>query len=426
MRVPRIDFLLLLFIAFFSCDTKGDFEGDFQNYFVKYYGEDGNQDGVDIVVNNDGTLLLLGTTRLSDNTSRILLVKTDYNGNVIWQKKLGGTSENAADIEPFGNGDFLILSNMFLGRDLTTNEDLFDMKVLRINKDGVPTDSMIFNNNEANDKKWKTQFLRSITALDNGGFVVTGNSTDETVFPEPIPPPDQEDIITIIFDENLDYLWKVEATFSEYFGSGIKVFERGGEYFLLGYSDKLDAINADDVYESNFNALKVTQTQYAEISGAGFAGSSNEVDDEVLRAACEDPFGAGYFEIGTQSDLPTVYGDLYFAKRNGNFVLTQQGTVKGISGMFNAAAVAPALVSDGFVIVANEQLTAGVVMRVINIDQAGNARWSINLGSASNESTGSSVVELPDGHVLVLGTIGLETQRKMALIKVNPNGEFLN
>jgi hypothetical protein len=424
MKIPRVNFLLLLLIPFFSCDTKGDFEGDFQNYFVKYYGEDGNQEGVDLIVNSDGTLLLLGTTRSPDNTSRISLTKTDYNGDIIWEKKLGGLSENAADIEPF-EGGFLILSNMFLGKDLTTNEDLFDMKIIKVNADGVKQDSMVFNNNEGNDKKWKTQFLRSITAID-GGFIVTGNSTDETIFAEPFPPPDQEDIITIVFDDQLDYQWKVEATFSEYTGSGVKVFERSGDYYILGYSDKLDAVNSDGIYESNFNALKVTQTQYAEISGANFAGSPLPDDDEVLRAACEDPFGAGYYEIGTSSTLPVVFGDLYFAKRNANFFITQQGTIKGITGTFNAAAVAPSLKSQGFLIVADEQLATGLVIRLINIDLDNNARWSISLGSASNESTGAKVAELPDGHILVLGTMGLETQKKMALIKVNPNGKFIN
>jgi hypothetical protein len=425
MKLRRINFLMALFIALLSCDTEGDFKGDFEDYFVKYYGEDGNQEGKDLIVNEDGTLLLLGTSRLPDNSSRILLVKTDYNGNIQWQKKLGGSAENAADIEATGDGNFFILSNIYLGKDLTTNEDRYDMKVIKVSPQGEKLDSMVFNNNEANDKKWNTQFMRSLTVLDDGGFIVTGNSTDESIFVEPLSQPDQEDIITIVFNADLTYRWKVEATFSEYTGSGVKVFEHGGQYYLLGYSDKLDAVNGDLTYESNFNAFRVTQTQYAEIAGASFAGSPAAADDEVLYAACEDPFGNGYYEIGTQSDLPQQFGDLYYASRNESFFLTQQGTIKGITGAFRPAGVAPAFASDGFLIVADEQVATGMVMRLIKVNLNNDTEWSLSLGSASHQSTGAAVSELPDGRIVVLGTMGLETQRKMALIKVDSNGEFL-
>lgn len=429
MKLSRINFLVAVFIALLSCDTAGDFEGDFKNYFVKYYGEDGNQEGVDLIVNDDGTLLLLGTTRLPDNSSRILLVKTDYNGEIQWKKTLGGMAEYAADIEPTTDGNFLILSNMYLGKDITTNEDKYDMKVIKVSPDGVKLDSMVFNNNEANDKKWNTQFMRSIKVLSDesgGGFIVTGNSTDESIFLEPLSQPDQEDIITIVFNSDLTYRWKVEATFSEYIGSGVQVFERGGEYYLLGYSDKLDAVNGDLKYESNFNAFRITQTQYAEIAGASFAGSPAEADDEVLYAACEDPFGNGYYEIGTQSDLPQQFGDLYYASRNGNFFLTQQGTVKGITGAFRPSAIAPSFASEGFLILADEQLVTGMVIRLILVNLNNDAQWTLSLGSASHQSTGAAVAELPDGRIVVLGTIGLETQQKMALIKVDTKGQFLN
>lgn len=427
MKLQRIKFLVFLFVVMLSCDTGSDFEGDFENYFVKYYGEDGNQEGVDMIVNEEeSTLLLLGTTRLPDNSSRILLVKTNFDGDVLWQKNLGGFSENAADIEPTGDGNFLILSNMYLGKDISTNEDKFDMKILKVSPDGAKLDSMIFNNNEGNDKKWNTQFMRSICSLSDGGFIVTGNSTDETIFTEPFIDPDQEDIITIVFNQDLSYRWKVEATFAEYIGSGVKVFEKSGEYYLFAYSDKLDGVSDEIGHESNFNVFEITQTQYAVVPPAGFAGSPAKADDEVLRAACLDPFGNGYYEIGTQSDLPQTYGDLYYANRNLDFAVTQQGTVKGITGAFNAAAATPSIKSNGFLIVANELLATGVVMRLINVDLDNNVRWSLPLGSASHQSTAASVAELPNGRIVVLGTIGLETQRKMALIKVDGNGDFLN
>jgi hypothetical protein len=48
------------------------------------------------------------------------------------------------------------------------------------------------------------------------------------------------------------------------------------------------------------------------------------------------------------------------------------------------------------------------------------------MGSFDKSSEGASVAELPDGRIMILGTIELETQDKIGLMKVNSQGEFLN
>ena len=133
---------LALFFVCLSCDSKKDFEEDNKNYFIKYYGEDGDQRAVDMVVNADGTIMILANTMVPGAAQRILMIKTDAEGNILWQKKFGSeldqlgreiVSENAQDLEPTADGNFLILSNMYRGVDVTTNEDQYDFKVIKIN-----------------------------------------------------------------------------------------------------------------------------------------------------------------------------------------------------------------------------------------------------------------------------------------------------
>jgi hypothetical protein len=195
MRLRLIS-ILGLFFAFLSCDTKKEFEEDNKDYFIKYYGEDGDQRAVDMVVNADGTIMILANTTVPGNSQRILLIKTDSEGNILWQKKFGSEldllnreiiSENAQDLEPTADGNYLILSNMYRGVDVTTNENLYDFKVIKMNAEGDSIGGMEFGNNE---QKWTTQFIKSITALSNGGFIVTGNSTDESIAVDPeLTPP---------------------------------------------------------------------------------------------------------------------------------------------------------------------------------------------------------------------------------------------
>ncbi|CAN0475857.1 unnamed protein product, partial [Phaeothamnion confervicola] len=45
-------------------------------------------------------------------------------------------------------------------------------------------------------------------------------------------------------------------------------------------------------------------------------------------------------------------------------------------------------------------------------------------GAANNDDTASAIEELDNGDLLVLGTMELVNQKKMALIKIKANGSF--
>lgn len=439
MRLRLIS-ILGLFFAFLSCDTKKDFEEDNKDYFIKYYGEDGDQRAVDMVVNAD-TIMILANTTVPGSSQRILMIKTDAEGNILWQKKFGSdhdllereiVSENAQDLEPTADGNFLILSNMYRGVDVTTNEDQYDFKVIKINAKGDSIGGMEFGNN---GKKWSTQFARSITALSNGGFIVTGNSTDELIAADPgLTPPDQEDIFSIAFNNDFKTVaWTTielgtpVGTTGEHIGSGIKVFEASpNAYYVFSYSDR-QLIGETD-FEANFevNSFSGNGIPLGVADNAG-----KETSWEILSFVCKVPplLGGGYYEFGTSVPTATVtssVGQLYFCKRNDNLSKQSEGTVSDISGQFTAVSVTPSVFSEGFLLLANEKTTAGTTIRLIKTNLNSKAQWSVNMGSFDQNSVGASVSELPDGRILILGTIDLETQTKIGLMKVNSRGEFLN
>lgn len=440
MKLRLINILWLL-LPFLSCDTKKDFEEGTKNYFVKYFGEDGDQQAIDMVVNEDGTIMILGNTSMPGASQRILMIKTDAEGNLLWQKKFGSDvdllgreviAEYPQDLEPTSDGNFLILSNMYRGIDVATNENIYDFKVIKINPEGDSIGGMEFGNNQEN---WSTQFVKSITALSNGGFIVTGNSTDETIAADPqLTPPDQEDMFAIGFESDLNTVaWTTlelgapVGTTGEHFGSGIKVFEASpNEYYMFSYSDR-QLIGETD-FESNF--------EVSNFSGNGIPlgfsdNAGRETSWEILASVCKVPgvLGGGYYELGTSvptSTITNTVGQLYFCKRNENLNKQSEGTISNISGQFTATTVAPSVFSDGFLILANEKTTAGTTIRLIKTNLNSEALWSVNMGSFDKSSEGASVAELPDGRIMILGTIELETQDKIGLMKVNSQGEFLN
>jgi hypothetical protein len=93
--------------------------------------------------------------------------------------------------------------------------------------------------------------------------------------------------------------------------------------------------------------------------------------------------------------------------------------IEGVS----AANAAP----DGFFIVANEiRDNNRRDIFLMKVDRNGSPSWTTSFGSLEGEDTVGGVAALSDGRIAVLGTIELETQRKMSLIVTNPNGQFSN
>jgi hypothetical protein len=56
--------------------------------------------------------------------------------------------------------------------------------------------------------------------------------------------------------------------------------------------------------------------------------------------------------------------------------------------------------------------------------QLGTEDWSRQFGSGDYDETSSALAELPNGDIVILGTVTLINQRKMTLIKVNEQGGF--
>ena len=98
MKRSNLLFVLMM-VVWLGCDTAGNVDPVFEKRFIKYYGDEGDQFGADVAVNNDGTMLLLGNSVLPDGTSNAMVIKVDPEGNRIWEQVIGAGEEHAVDIE---------------------------------------------------------------------------------------------------------------------------------------------------------------------------------------------------------------------------------------------------------------------------------------------------------------------------------------
>ncbi|MCK6617988.1 MAG: hypothetical protein L6Q51_10115 [Cyclobacteriaceae bacterium] len=399
---------LLLVCIWLSCDTGGNIEPLFKEHFIKYYGEDGDQEGRDLIVNPDGTILILGSTQLSAQRRQIFVVKADAVGNIIWQKRMGASFEDPRDIElvatgPFA-GNFVILTN--------TRKPVGDstlVKLIIVDQNGNKQDSVEYN-------AWQSQYGYSVTTTSDGHFIITGNTSPEAFNDGPMAVADLSDLLSIRFDGNLNL-----TTWPTDFGGegdimGIKYFEISpAEHYFAAYTDKLlsGELNISSSYDYNFWFNKVKDNVRTDFFEGGAATA------ERMSWITSSPSGT-YLAIGTTTNTSGDQSILLTKVING-FTLTES---KSFSSGFQGVHACSYGVNR-YLIVGN-QIRPGNTRNIwlAKVNPALDIEFQTFFGGESTDDRATAVAELPNGDILVLGTMNLTNQDKIALIKLNPQGSF--
>lgn len=438
IRIAHVLFLIFVLIVS-GCDTQNDFEDIFKDYFVKFYGENGNQHAVDMIVNEDGTMLLLGNTTPPEGSSQIFLVKVDEMGNILWQKTFDGPNETAADIEPTlgldGNedGNFIILSNIFLKKNLSTGADEHDIHLIKILPDGEIIEDFQFH-------AFASQFGNTITPVTsdyvtNGGYIVAGYTTDieDGLVKDGVR---ATDLIVFLFNSTItELVWSRRHT-NQLDGEVIKVIEsetydpleinNDRPFYVFGYSDILADGDADGDFEHNFWCVSLTEN--GSPLNDDFSGDPVKLEtmSQTIKAN-----GSGFISVGTQTSSSNQKSIvLTTSEVNGNgleFNSAQPILVKE-SKNIEAVSITSSPAGGRYLILANETSATGTTnMFLLKVDITGTVLMSASFGSLTKNDFGGIVRELPNGKIVILGTLEQEPQNsKMALIKINSDGELLD
>jgi hypothetical protein len=411
---------------FGGCDSERNIDSPSDNYFLKYYGKDGFQAAADMVADEQGNYFLLGTTSASADLtnsadSRIYLVKVDSKGNVIADYILGTPGDVAKDIEALKDGNFIILA------DHPTTTENTDIKLIRINSDGVKIDSVVYGSLGIEDGK-------TVTPLSDGGFIVTGATEyDTTILLNPGNPNDLSDIFHYKCDASLhfdDSDW-YEQDGPGTFDGGVKSIEVPslGEYYVFGSSNQFHAGNLEgrtNLYYSSLNAGGIIQN-------FNFLGDYDEDTESAFVDNVPVELGGGYLLVGTKIynsgavtlQVTRLASELSFTSSDEVWDRELPIEAKNLEAVSAAAAFRR---SQGFLILANE--TSGDGRQNIwlsKLDLNGSVKWSRAFGSGEEDDYGAAVMELNDGRILLLGTVNLiNGQSKLTLLKLNEQGQLMN
>ncbi len=416
-------FLTALLALLLSCESSDPSPNS--DYFLKFLGNDGDQTGVDFVVNPDGSVVVLGNSRASATDDQDLYVaKLNTEAKIVWEITLGESlDEDAKDIELLPDGSLIILANSQIS---TTNNDVL---LIKLDPNGVELGRIRQGLTEANGTTPKNENAKSITVI-NDGFIVAGGTS---FIPQPTN--DKSDFMYMRFLNNLSWVngtWKNSSGFSNSYAGedmAIKVVQRDNStFYVFGYTD-FDETNVT----GDFNFISFKLGPDGEQSSQNlFMGTDNSDEKMTGFSDASNQVVSGYLLTGTSQN--TIDGDIYLAKlpRNLSFfksdliVDRQLGLNVGKSALQRSFNDSPA--SDNFFVATEKLNGTSLDILLAKLDNRGNRIFEVSFGSKEGDDFAGKVVELSNGRILMIGTMTLggvvDGQKKIALLKLNSQGKL--
>ena len=423
-------------VLFFSgCDSPSSMEDPEGSHFIKFYGRDGDQTGRDFIVLPDGSMVLFGTTRPTDATTKgteWYLVKVDPKGNVLWEKEFGRVyDDEASDIELTANGRIVLLGNSY---NMDGDRDIL-IKTLTL--DGVEVNSnVIVVRDGAGAPTIGDEIATSVTETTDG-FIISG-STTFVYFKSPVGGlTDARDALKVRLNSDL----------TAYPNSWVQTYG----YFSDDASEKIIQVSANLFYVFGYtNSLPPAQSIpnynfwiYSLGANGDFLNSQlypgTPSGNERMSSFATSPSISidGYF-LGGLSQKSGSPSEFYIAKLRNQlgFVTSDIQYEKPLSvslgSNLNDRTSVWASQSGGFYIMGNENgfdNNQNWVLTKVNLD--GSLAWSLPIvfGGDGLDECGA-MKELPDGKIILIGT--MRTGRpdagefKLTLVKVSANGKFEN
>lgn len=396
-------FISLVCFIFQSCDTEDSLGTDFENYFLKYYGEEGSQEGVDIEVMADGSFLLLGNSVATNSTSQLILVSTDALGNELWSNTFGGDgNEVAVDLEVNDAGEIFMAANFSqIGQT--------DSKVLiyKADANGNKMDSILLGNDGF------ASTVEDIIIASNQDVVsvgTTNNTNDNT-----------NDVLTYRLTTNLSEVPNWDETIG-FVGSndelGQRLIETENDDLIYFATSNTPAEGNSSKEGFNFYVFRTNaQGQPVSFEEQFYGNSANQ----FISSASKTLDGGAVMIGSTIADDGS--SQLYLSRTRNNFDLVFEDQLSTVESTIGQDIIES---NFGGILIAGDQSTGATNdIFLSRLTGQGGIIWSKTFGGLDNDSA-SKIEELSDGSILIIGTIELESQTKIALIKINQEGEFDN
>jgi hypothetical protein len=281
---PRLDIYLM------KIDHYGNLVWD------QFYGTDARDLGFKVIPSNDNGYLILGYTRGIEPIGDLFLIKTDANGNLIWEKNYGSVDDDYGfDLLQKNNGEIVMVgSKGGFFDDVHGNFKNSDADIYLIKTDA--------NGNELLQKTFggsQHDFGQAIISSEASGYFLMGSSQSNSH--------GSFDMILIKTDNDFEEEWRKYFGGTEYeYGMSMDRNDQG-DIFLFGTTKSYGINESADFY------LVKTNHMGEELWSVTIGGNYTEFGQQVISTA-----DSGCVVIGQTNSFGKGGFDFLFTKIDKN------------------------------------------------------------------------------------------------------------
>jgi hypothetical protein len=339
----------------------------------KTFGGSNNDWGNSVQQATDGGYIIAGETYSSGTGSYdIYLIKTDYDGNPVWQKTFGGNNyDEGYSVQQTSDGGYIIS-----GKTWSFGAGKSDVYLIKTDPNGNQEWQKTFG---GNDNDWGN----SVQQTKDGGYIITGKTRSFGV--------GNYDVYLVKTDPNGNTQWQKTFGGSDWDdGESVQQTTDGG-YIIAGGANYF-VPESGDVY------LIKTDPNGDSVWQKTFGGSDYDWGEAVQQTS-----DGGYIITGRTKSFDAGLWDVYLIKTDSDGNLLWQKTFGGGNDDDSSSVQQT---SDGGFIIAGYTDSFGARsgnVYLIKTDPNGNLLWQKTLGGSGGER-GNSVQQTSDGGYIIAGT----------------------
>jgi len=421
----RLLIIILILFTFTHCDTEDNIEIPFKRSYIRMYGQGAEYKAVSLAVSASNEFYLLAQREGIDNRKQAYVVKTDAEGNQLWEIILAGTTDYLAKDIIIDSQDRICVALDYLADATTTNVRL--IRIIDNGSQATKLDSVSVGVAGFNEN------VKSISVISDGSYILAGSSFQQS------SEFDVNDvkIASWRFDSNLipftSAQWNFNVSGFSNYSEVTAIFQgTSSPFYAFGSTNTVNLTGVNNQNPITANLYAGSVETFGDVGAPIGRGST---DRQNFLTAVKKVTGNRYILLGTHNSASSQsnnrfneQGDIYFTlvkEELSNPFLAFENP-KALNLGINLVPRDISESSNGNVLIGADQITLerGTNIMIYKLDAAGLRIWERSINVNGDYSV-AKIHELADGKILIIGTAGLINQSKLMLAKLNQNGEFL-
>ena len=402
--------LIALFMFVFGITATGEASAPVVEW-ARSYGGSGADWANAIQQTRDGGYIVAGMSSSNDGDvtgnrgrSDFWVVRLNSIGDIIWQRSLGGSWEDAAySVQQTADGGYIVAGNTNSSDgDVSQSRGVRDGWVVKLDENGEIEWERTFGGS-----RWES--IREIKQTADGGYIFTGSSNSSDGDLAGLRGRRRRSNVWVVkLDANGEIVWQRLYGGTQADGGRAIQQTKDGGYIVAASSSSSDGDVSVNRGGQDFWIIKLDAVGNI-VWQRTFGGSGDDVPASIRQTTDGGYIVAGYTE-SNDGDVSGNNGlrDFWIIRLDAEGNLIWQRALGGTR--FDQAACVQQTRDGGFIIVGESnsrdgdvsQNNGGVDFWVVKLDAGGNLIWEKSLGGPGGEGA-QSVQQTSDGGYIIAG-----------------------